>query len=931
MAKDSIRILGDTYLGKIRSLYPFGKLIANPTNLCCFVKRHKYIPPILISLGNIYKPSNPKMTTIDYSFEMNSCVIDTINAHEYIALCKRKNCYEHLPNDRPVKVYLDVDIKYDVDDEAEGREYMEEIPRIQGMIQNVLSGFFKDKYDSRQVCITPSHHPYYRPYNAKTNALEENHICKLSFHCVINNIIALVSHQKLLIEKLNAYANTVIDADDRENIFKNKPVFDNQPYKAKGQKIRSIYANKPLENRPLTLEYGTEEMSLITAFIPEDAYKWVEDIPERPVYVGGETPVRDAEKDRAIFNAGIELLKPYAQNGQYNDWIRIGWAIKHTFNDSTLWHTFSKLGGKAYDRSTVQDYWDGFKIEQGGLGMGSIIYYMRKTDKTKTDAILTMFRPTQPERPIIDARNILMEMANEDPDTDGETNSEVSVEIPKPEPKPTVSYYIRIDELEDPHECAIVVSNTLKHTLVLCNEKWYMVNKDNLWQNETEPTYYITAEIRKYIDEGNQQTALQISRADGEAKDKLIEIQKRYLKAYKDISKPAFLSVITKNLKTLLCDKLFINRLDKLTDRLAFKNGVYNLKTGKFRRGIVPDDYITQTIQYDYIPANPEKTKYVKGVLLKILNNNPEHLEYFLSIIGYTFIGRANLEKAFYFCIDKTTDSKGDNGKTFYFEILNTLMPCYVYNTKGNFLEKDNKKQHKQLAKMKGMRLVWVDEFGTNHMDAEFVKKLGDGMTMENEVMFGTSEKIDIQFKTFGLTNHMIRLSSNERAVFNRYTQISYGSHFDKSGIRTKEEPDKLLFIADKTLGNRMIEEYRNEIFGLIITYALQYYTSGLPKTPAQFADDAEETKINNDEFAMWIHENCIVEEDARVALKALVYDSGMSEKKVKDNMKRLGYKYDKDLRKCGKDNRGVAYKGGYMGVKLIEKPEENMDIEEEE
>ena len=859
------------------------------------------------------------MSTIQYSKELNKHEPQTINANNYEAICKRTNAYEILPQDRPIKLYLDVDIKYDVDDDEEGLEYMAEMPRIRAMLQTVLSGFFGEKYDSRQVCISTSHHPYFRPYNTSKKALDENYKCKLSFHFVFNNLIALVAHQKVLVQKLNAYAVSVMDRDDLDHVFKGD-VFDTAPY-GRNQKIRSPYSNKPLENRPLKIETGTFQQSCISAFIPEGAFVWIEDIPERTVLIAGEARIQDNEKDRAIFNAGLELLRPYAQGGQYANWIRIGWAIKNAFDDATLFHEFSKLGGKEYDRSTVQEKWDEMETSIDGVKMGSIIDYMRKTDKTKTDAILSMFSTSK--EPTTDARNLLMEIANEDPDTDGETNSEASVEQPK------VSYYISIDKLEDPHECAKVITQTLKHTLILCSEKWYMVSSDNLWATQSEPTYYITSEIRKYIDEGQKQTAHKISRAEGEAKDKLIEIQKRYLKAYRDISRPAFLSVITKNLKTLLCDRLFTEKIDKLTDHLAFKNGILNLKTRQFRRGILPSDYITQTIEYDYMPANPEKTQYVKDILLKILNNNPEHLEYFLSIIGYTFIGRPKLEKAFYFCVDKTTSSKGDNGKTFYFDILSNLMACYVYKTQGNFLEKNNTKKHKQLAKMKASRLVWLDEFGTNNMDADFVKILGDGLTTENEVMFGTSETINIQFKVFGLTNHLIRMASNENAVFNRYTQISYGSHFDKTGTRTVEESNKLLFIADKTLSDRLIQDYRNEIFGLVIEYANRYYSSGLPKVPTQFQADAQETKINNDEFAMWIHENCIVDDDARVALKALVYESGMPEKKIKENMKRLGYKYDKDLRKCGKDDRG-AYKGGYVGVKLNEKETENEDVEED-
>lgn len=375
------------------------------------------------------------MTTMTYSNGLIGFNPLQIEASEYLTLCKKIDGYEVIPNDRPVKLYFDVDIKYeDVESEEDGMDYLSsrELSRIYSTVLHVLSSYFGDKYDETAIAVCSSHNPYFRPfdrYDPKTKKLylKDNYICKISFRLVVNNIIALVSHQKLLVEKINAYANTLIDADDRENIFKVN-VFDPTPYADTGnQKIRSIYSNKPLENRPLKLIKGTPEMSLITAFIPPDAHLLTETIPERPIRIVDETP-RDAEKDRAIFNAGIELLKPYAQSGQYEDWIRIGWAIKNTFNDSTLWHTFSKLGGKAYDRISVQDCWDNMEIREDGLGMGSIIEYMRKTDKTKTDAILSMFRPTQPKRPIIDARNILMETVNEDPDTDEETNSESSVE-----------------------------------------------------------------------------------------------------------------------------------------------------------------------------------------------------------------------------------------------------------------------------------------------------------------------------------------------------------------------------------------------------------------------------------------------------------------------------------------------------------------------
>ena len=484
-------------------------------------------------------------------------------------------------------------------------------------------------------------------------------------------------------------------------------------------------------------------------------------------------------------------------------------------------------------------------------------------------------------------------------------------------------YFINTDDLDDPYKTAVTISNTLKDTLVLCKENWYMLTDNQLWKQQKEPSFYIINELRKYIDESNKKLVYKISQASGEEKDKLIEKSKLYLKSYKTISGSSFLNVLTKYLKTLLADDKFIDKLDANKGQLAFQNGIMDLETKIFREGILPSDFITQTIPYDYCKGDESKKEFVKSVLLKILNNNVEHLEYFLYIIGFTFIGSPNLEKSIYFCVDKTDKACGDNGKTFFFDILTHLLPNYVYKSKGSLLEEGNTKVHKQLAMMKGKRLVWLDEFGKKKSNAELMKEIGDGLNIENEVMFGTSETINIMFKLFTLTNNMPLIDPKDTAVYNRYKQISYGSHFDRTGNRIEEDAENLLFIADTSLGDKIKSEYYNEVFELVIEYANKYYKNKMPSIPSQFVKDTKETQKNNDSFANWFDENCEIDSSERVALKAIVSQSGLSEKLVKEGMTRLGFKYDKDLCKIGKDSTGKYYKGGYVGIKLVDVVEE--------
>ena len=68
---------------------------------------------------------------------------------------------------------------------------------------------------------------------------------------------------------------------------------------------------------------------------------------------------------------------------------------------------------------------------------------------------------------------------------------------------------------------------------------------------------------------------------------------------------------------------------------------------------------------------------------------------------------------------------------------------------------------------MKGKRLVWLDEFGKKKANSELMKEIGDGLSIENEVMYGTSESINIMFKLFTLTNNMPKIK--DVAVYNRY------------------------------------------------------------------------------------------------------------------------------------------------------------------
>ncbi len=684
---------------------------------------------------------------------------------------------------------------------------------------------------------------------------------KYSWRYYISNLKMKKNELLYFITLMNQYIENnsdIYDVIEKKGTFFDEGIYD------KNRKIRCVNTSKPNENRPLVLVKGSIKDTLITADLEEAELINIPlkiTIPSSPS-PSSVTSITDSNKH-------IDLLVMLgSKNYTRSDWVSIcGWCHTHSTKQMFLdfvncdWRDEAEKLWNSMTSKNIPIYW----IETFAKRINPIIY-----------------------KSWLDKWNI---------------------------------YYIPAEQLDDPFVVAKIISNTLKTSLVLCNEKWFMLTNKNLWIQEKEPSFYIINEVRKYIDESNKKIVFQISQTDGDSKDKLVEKSKLYLKSYKLISSSGFLNVLTKYLKTLLADNSFDSKIDNNAGFIAFKNGIINLETKTFRAGIQADDFISQTLDYDYVIANPKKKQFVKDVLLKILNNNEEHLEYFLSLIGFSFIGNPHLQKSIYFCVDKTVKSAGDNGKTFFFDILQHLLPIYTYKTNKSFFEDDNKKVHKQLVNMKAKRLVYADEFNEKKVNAEFMKIISDGLKIENEIMFGTTEVINIMFKSWILTNHIPNIDVKEQAVYNRYKQLSYGSHFDRTGTRLIENPDKLEFIADVTLGDKIKNEYYNEVFELIIDYANQYYKSKLPVIPKQFLLDAEATKMKNDNFGSWFNDNCEIDDNERVALKVLTNASGFNDKIIKEGMLRLGFKYDKDLMKLGKDTNNKHYKGGFIGLRLKPEP----------
>jgi len=163
---------------------------------------------------------------------------------------------------------------------------------------------------------------------------------------------------------------------------------------------------------------------------------------------------------------------------------------------------------------------------------------------------------------------------------------------------------------------------------------------------------------------------------------------------YSDVDKSGFYSMITKHLKTILYDSTFYSKLDNNPYKLAFLDGLYDMRENEFRKGYSDYDYVTKTIPFDYTEPTTEQTEFVKNILFKICNCNQSHMDYYMGVLGQALLGDAELEKALYFCVGVG----GNNGKTLIFEALADIMPNYVGKIERKTFEKGYAKAHKHFS-----------------------------------------------------------------------------------------------------------------------------------------------------------------------------------------------------------------------------------------
>lgn len=449
------------------------------------------------------------------------------------------------------------------------------------------------------------------------------------------------------------------------------------------------------------------------------------------------------------------------------------------------------------------------------------------------------------------------------------------------------------------------LSKIMKYSRTM--EIWIVYNKNtHFWEKIKKPEatlstflqksinltrLYLVSNQHKNLTDGNQ------SNADIEKDIKTCD--NWYAKA----SEKSHLSMIKDFLTTYICDDNFIGNLDNNLYQLVFQNGILDLKTMQFRRGLLKEDYLTKCIPYDYVKPSSDKILEVKNELLKICNNNETHLEYYLSLIGYSLTGDSSREQIFaYF-----RGQSASNGKSVILEVLEDIMPNYVKKAENKIFD-TSFDMKKELPSFLGKRIIWVNELSKSKKEADRLKAFADGTSYSFGRNYATeSEILKVLFKIIIVSNYSLNIDA-DNGIQRRFKLAQFNSKFDEEFA--EDDYEKLEFKKDKNFGRKLRDELKMPLIELLAQYSNNYWNEKCLKFyPNEWKEEAQENIDDNNKFDSWFNDNFTFNEDELkegekglfIGKQAMtdMLPSSMQNIKINDELKRmrLNFTYDKGKR----------------------------------
>lgn len=207
---------------------------------------------------------------------------------------------------------------------------------------------------------------------------------------------------------------------------------------------------------------------------------------------------------------------------------------------------------------------------------------------------------------------------------------------------------------------------------------------------------------------------------------------------------------------------------------LLFKNGIYNMKEGKFSKGFDKNIVFHARIPWDYKDKDQNKINKAYDLSFGQLFDNPEHM---IAAISRAISGDVKLKK-FYFCPGKT-----NSGKSTFIEMLEIAFGNYIGNFNGESFAHTSSKDSKDPAALlrwalltRFCRILLSSEINMKkELDGNSIKKHSSGGdTLIGRTHSGEETRFKPHYTCFGMFNDIPKITPMDQAIQGRLEYIEF-------------------------------------------------------------------------------------------------------------------------------------------------------------
>ena len=389
------------------------------------------------------------------------------------------------------------------------------------------------------------------------------------------------------------------------------------------------------------------------------------------------------------------------------------------------------------------------------------------------------------------------------------------------------------------------------------NQKWYIYS-NGVWKIDKGDI----------LSQGNMQRLLQllhlyvkeVSTGYNDEEDAVLKKYDQYIN--KSSSDSILRRALNASKNSLVID---ITDFDKDPYLLNCKNGVFDLRTLKFRQAVA-EDYFTRVLDSAYLPESlVPRCKRWYTFIDEITSGDKEKANYLQKALGYSLLGENTRE-----CMFIAYGAKTRNGKGTLFNTIARVLGLGKENGYGStiksgliceskYKEKDYNAPEPMLADTVGIRYLTLSETKDDiTLDETAIKSLTGRDPLKTRQLHSSAFVFTPQFTIWLSTNFLPRVNDDSVFKSDRIWVIPFNEHFDE---KNRDDNLKELFIQDSnkiTVLRWLIEGYK------------KFVKEGLNPPDCVIEATQQYAKIND--RILCFKEDCLEDAEGETVSNALMY-----------------------------------------------------------